>query len=140
MTAFGDTIGYGARVYYGASAPASTEVTEIREVDPPHTTTGLVDNTHLMSTGRIKTDSVLGMKDAGEFSFTFVWDKTQYAALLAVQLAFVNKYWKILYPDGSDVQFQAIITKIEPPKLNFELATCKVTAKLQTDITFTAAA
>lgn len=131
-----DAIGYGASVGTRTlgGMGAYTLVTGVTNIVVPALETELVENTHLTSTGRIRT-FVPGMVNAGQWSFECNATPAQYATLKAFRG--VEREVQITWPDTSTAEFNSTFVKIEHSPLNMDLMKITVTGQVSGEVTFT---
>lgn len=117
-------IGYGAR--FQTSNDSSPESfsdlvgVEITNITPPQPSRDSVDVSHELSPDSYR-EFIAGLTDAGEVSIEFNWTPqtavtgigSLYTELTLVS-ASATKTRRIVFPDGSSMQFEAFLTGISP--------------------------
>lgn len=105
-----------ARIGYGTglevfSNGAWVEIAEVFMVTPGEATTDRVDATHMKSPGR-RREYISGLIDSGEASFEINWiaGSDTDVLLRSLQTSGNNVDWRITFPNGVTVTFEASIT------------------------------
>lgn len=123
-------IGFGKKLSYCTTVNGSyTDVYNTRNITAPQTQLGSAEITNDNSPNRTKA-RIPGLYDPGTVSFTYVYSRTQFAALQTLLAggtsqagaAAATLFWKITYADGSVLAFQGYLTKNDlPAELEGEL-------------------
>lgn len=125
---------WGSGLYYGdTSTTINTELARIVNVDDDDMVKSS-DKTHLKSTGADR-EYEPGMGDPGEITLTFRFEKTQFAALLAIRRS--TKWFKIVDADASTLVGQGFWTKRSKKIPDDDQVVCDVTIKKTGAWTFT---
>lgn len=105
-----------ARIGYGTglevfSSGAFVEIAEVFNVTPGESTTDRVDATHMKSPGR-RREYISGLIDSGEASFEINWIAGSATDVLLrdLQTAGTSPDWRITFPNGVSLTFEASIT------------------------------
>jgi predicted secreted protein len=140
-------IGFGTAFKTGNGADPNeifTAMAEVTNITPPGMSRDTVDVTHEQSPEAWR-EFIAGLKDAGEVSIdmNFVPGGTDAAALMA-ELSLTGKAAKknrkIVFPDGSEFAFKAILTGYEPDAPIDDKMSASVTFKVSGKPTLTAGA
>lgn len=114
-------IGYGAKFQAGdgGSPEEFTDIAEVTSISGPGFSAESVDLTHLASPDNYM-EFKPGMKNAGEVTIEGRWIPTE-ATLNDDAGGLLDRFekqsrdnYKILFPDGSDIEFTGFITSFEP--------------------------
>lgn len=117
-------IGYGAKFQNSneSSPEAFSDLVgvEITNITPPQPSRDSIDASHELSPDSYR-EFIAGLTDAGEVSIEFNWNPqsavTGIAALyteLALPSASATKTRRIVFPNGSTMEFEAFCTGISP--------------------------
>lgn len=110
------TVGYGTQIKRGNGAGTAETFTEITgivgDIAGPELTLGTAESTtHSTADAHRTFDPTL--IDAGEVSFEILWDPddAQHAGLETDLTSRLHRNFRMEWPDGYEVQFDAIVTK-----------------------------
>ena len=141
-------IGHAKQLSYGDTlVGATTRVFGTREVNLPERELGTAEVTN-DDTPDFHKDYIPGLYEPGTVSFTYLYAKSQFAALEAIyQLATVaatrasaTKFWKVTLPDASTATFKGFLTKHDLPMETEDEVVVEAEIQVVGKITFTAGA
>lgn len=103
--------GYGTKFYRSTDDITYTQVANLLNVALSEYSRGSIENTTIDGTTGFKTFEP-GLIDAGEVSLTLVWDvaNTEQIALAADLESDTLRYYRVEYPDGTEVDMYGFIT------------------------------
>jgi len=110
-------IGHGTKVQFGDKADFNdtpvvyTPLTGVESVNPVSPEVDDIDITDFDSLEAWR-EFKPGLKDGGEVEITLQYEESQNSTLQGTLLA-VTRAWQVLFPDGSDVQFNGHINGID---------------------------
>ncbi|AQQ67489.1 hypothetical protein Mag101_07430 [Microbulbifer agarilyticus] len=106
------TQGYKTQFHRSDDGVAYTQVAGLLDVDPGEESRGSDDVTPIDGTSGYMDFDPVGLRDAGEHSLTFIWNEGDagQAALRADFDSDTNCYYKVVYPEGTEVEFVGHIT------------------------------
>lgn len=129
-----ESIGHGTKLYRTADATAGgtrQHVGRIRDVTPPALSRDPVETTDMESVDRWR-EYIGGGKDAGELSFEMTFDpgSTEVTAFMGELNTDTAGYYILVFPDGSEWGFTALLTGYEPGVPVLDKMTASITFKL----------
>lgn len=142
-------ISHGKHIAYSDTENGTyVTIEDTREISFPEAELGSAETTN-DSTPDFRKDYIPGLYEPGTISFTYVYGKTQFAAIEALfQLASVagtrnsaTKYWKITLSDGSTGIVRGFLTKHTLPGSEGEdVHVCECEIQCRGKLTFAAPA
>ncbi|MFS1525629.1 phage tail tube protein [Microbulbifer sp. 2304DJ12-6] len=104
--------GYKTQFHRSADGTTYTQVAGLLDIDPGEESRGSDDVTPIDGTSGYMDFDPVGLRDAGEVSCTFIWNPgdTGQQALRADFDLDNNIYYKVVYPEGTEVVFVGHIT------------------------------
>ncbi len=141
-------LGYGKHIAYADSAGGSyTNVDGTQDIQLPERELGESEITNDDS-GDYHRDFIPALYDAGVVTFTYVYTKSQFAALDTIfQLGTTangrglgtggcQKYWKVTLPDGSTAKFTGYLRKHDLPTTIDESPVVNVEIRVNSKMTY----
>ncbi|MFI2810141.1 phage tail tube protein [Microbulbifer sp. JSM ZJ756] len=104
--------GYKTQFHRSDDGLAYTQVAGMLEIEPNEVSRGSSDVTPIDGTSGYMDYDPAGLRDAGEVSITLIWNEgdTGQQALAADLESDANAYYKVIYPEGTEVEFIGHIT------------------------------
>ena len=134
-----EVIGFGTKMHYGnvgasyaALATGWTAVALVTDITPPDPETDDIETTNHDTTTKDRT-FIGGLTDNGEVDVTCQYDKTAYAAMVALRGQ--PKAFRIMFSDASGVGFNGFIKKHKTEVDMENLVTMSFTMKVSGVVT-----